>query len=281
MTHEPPRQPAPMTAAAPPVFTASMPEYYDTYLGPSKFDTVGAELVKRLPPRPAGDVLELACGTGLVTRRLREKLDPSLRLVATDISKPMLDYARGKYTAVDGIEWREADAMKLPFGDAEFGLVACALGAMFMPDKSAFYREARRVLKPGGMFLFSVWDRLEENLQDLIATEVIAGLFPGEKDVSFLTPFTMHDMGKVRSDLEEAGFRDVHAENVRLTLDHVSARTIAVGQMRGTPRGLLLEKKGFSLDEVADKVTDALARAGGADPFVGRGSIFIVTAARA
>lgn len=263
-----------------PLFTASMPEYYDTYLGPSKFDSVGAELVGRVPPRPPGDLLELACGTGLVTRRLRERLDPSLGLVATDISKPMLDYARKKYAGVAGIEWREADAMKLPFGDAEFGAVACALGAMFMPDKVAFFREARRVLKPGGILAFSVWDRLEENLQDKIATEVIAGLFPDEKDVSFLTPFTMHDMGLVRDQLEEAGFGAVRSENVRLAFDHVSARTIAVGQMRGTPRGLLLQQKGLSLDEVADKVTDALARAGGADPFKGRGSVFIVTATR-
>ena len=263
-----------------PIFTASMPEYYDTYLGPSKFDPVGAELVKRVPPSPPGDLLELACGTGLVTRRLRERLDPSLRVVATDISKPMLDYARAKYASVPGIDWREADAMNLPFSDEEFGAVVCALGAMFMPDKVAFFRECLRVLKPGGTFAFSVWDRLEENMQDRIATEVIAGLFPDEKDVTFLTPFTMHDMELVRAQLEEAGFGGVRSENVRLTLDHVSARTIAVGQMRGTPRGLLLEKKGFSLDEVADKVTDALAREGGADPFKGRGSIFIVTAAR-
>lgn len=263
-----------------PVFTASMPEYYDTHLGPSKFDAVGAELVKRVPAHPQGALLELACGTGLVTRRLRERLDPSLRVVATDISKPMLDYARGKYAGVAGIDWREADAMNLPFGDAEFGAVACALGAMFMPDKVAFFREARRVLKPGGAFAFSVWDRLEENLQDRIATEVIAGLFPDENDVAFLTPFTMHDMGLVRAQLEEAGYGGVRSENVRFTFDHVSARTIAVGQMRGTPRGLLLEKKGFSLDEVADKIADALSHAGGADPFRGRGSVFIVTARR-
>lgn len=265
-------------SASPPVFSSSMPEYYDNYLGPSKFDAFGAELANRLPANPPGDVLELACGTGLVTRRMRERLDPSLKLVATDISKPMLDYARAKYAAIPGIEWREADAMKLPFGDASFGAVACALGAMFMPDKVAFFREARRVLKPGETFIFSVWDRLEENSQDRIATAVIEALFPGDPEVSFMTPFTMHDTGKVRTQLAEAGFGDIQVDNVRIPLDRVSARTVAVGQMRGSPRGAMLARKGGSVDDVADRITAALTQAGGADPYRGHGSAFVITA---
>ena len=263
-----------------PVFTTSMPEFYDTYLGPSKFDAMGAELVRRFPAKPDGDVLELACGTGLVTRRLRERLDPRLRLVATDISKPMVDYARAKYAGVAGIDWREADAMSLPFDDASFGGVACALGAMFMPDKPAFYREARRVLAPGGPFVFSVWGRLEENSQDRIASAVIEDLFPGDPEVRFMTPFTMHDTGKVRDELAAAGFGDVRVDNVRIALNRVSARTVAVGQMRGTPRGALLARKGANLDEVADRITEALTRAGGADPYIGEGSAFVITALR-
>ena len=264
----------------PPVFSSSMPEYYDNYLGPSKFDALGAELARRLPTKPPGDVLELACGTGLVTRRMRDRLDPALRLVATDISKPMVDYARAKYADVRGIEWREADAMQLPFDDGSFGAVACAFGAMFMPDKVAFFREARRVLRPGGSFIFSVWDRLEENSQDRIATAVIEALFPGDPEVSFMTPFTMHDTGKISAQLGEAGFGDVQVENVRIELDRVSARTVAVGQMRGTPRGAMLARKGASLDEVADRITAALTEAGGADPYRGHGSAFVITTHR-
>ena len=261
-------------------FTASMPEFYDKYLGPSKFDAYGAELARRLPANPPGDVLEVACGTGLVTRHMRERLEPSRRLVATDISKPMVDYARAKYAGVPGIEWREADAMKLPFGDRTFGAVACALGAMFMPDKPAFYRETRRVLVPGGTFIFSVWDTLEENSQDRIATEVIAGLYPGDPEVTFMTPFSMHDTRKVEADLAQSGFGEVNVENVRIPLNRVSARTVALGQMHGTPRGALLARKGASLDQVADKITAALARAGGHDPYVGHGSAFVITARR-
>ena len=265
-------------SATPPVFSSSMPEYYDNYLGPSKFDAAGAELARRLPAHPPGDVLEVACGTGLVTRRIRERLDPALRLVATDVSKPMVDYARAKYATLPGIEWREADAMQLPFDDASFGAVACAFGAMFMPDKVAFFREARRVLRPGGTFIFSVWDRLEENSQDRVATAVIQSLFPDDADVSFMTPFTMHDTAKVRAQLGEAGFGEVEVENVRIELDRVSARTVAVGMRRGTPRGAMLARKGASLDEVADRITAALTAAGGADPYRGHGSAFLITA---
>ena len=99
-------------------FTGSIPEYYDSCLGPAWFDAFAVDLAQRLPVKPPGDVLEIACGTGLVTRRVRERLDPAVRLVATDLSKAMLDYARGKLSGRQGIEWREADALNLPFADA-------------------------------------------------------------------------------------------------------------------------------------------------------------------
>lgn len=77
-------------------FGGSMPEYYDRFIGPVQFLPFGADLAARLPREPAGDVLELACGTGIVTEQLRKRLAPSRRLVATDLSQAMLDYARGK-----------------------------------------------------------------------------------------------------------------------------------------------------------------------------------------
>jgi SAM-dependent methyltransferase len=261
-----------------PLFSGSMPEYYDNYLGPAQFDPFGRELAQRLPARPPGDVLELACGTGLVTRRLRERLDPSLRLVATDLSKPMLDYARAKLADCPGIEWREADAMKLPFADKEFGAAACAFGAMFMPDKGAFFREARRVLKPGGLLLLSVWNRIEENRHGQASAHVIQSLFPGDPDANFGTPYSMHDQPGIRAWLAESGFGDVAIDTVRLPLGRVSARTFAMGAVYGTPRASLLARKGADLAEVADKVAAELARVGGADPYIGEASALIVSA---
>ena len=75
-------------------YGGTIPEYYDTCLGPAWFDAFAVDLAQRLPARVAGNVLEIACGTGLVTRRLREHIDPGSRLFASDISKAMLDYAR-------------------------------------------------------------------------------------------------------------------------------------------------------------------------------------------
>ncbi len=146
-------------------FSGSVPEYYDSCLGPAWFDAFAVDLAQRLPAKPPGDVLEIACGTGLLTRRVRERLDPTVRLVATDLSKAMLDYARGKLSDSKGIEWREADAVNLPFGDCEFGAVVCAFGVMFVPDKKAVFREACRVLEEGGILLFNVWDSIDENPQ--------------------------------------------------------------------------------------------------------------------
>src|SRR3954465_7545513 len=122
-------------------FSGSIPEYYDSILGPAQLHALAADLVKRIPVRPKGDVLELACGTGIVTQRLRERVDSNFRLVATDVSDAMLAYARNK---VKGrIDWRIADMQALPFKENTFGLVVCGFGVMFLPDKKKVFGEAR------------------------------------------------------------------------------------------------------------------------------------------
>jgi ubiquinone/menaquinone biosynthesis C-methylase UbiE len=259
-------------------YGGTIPEYYDRYLGPAWFDAFGADLVQRLDGGVAGDVLEIACGTGLVTRRLRERVDPERRLVASDVSRAMLEYARNALSDCRGIEWREADATRLPFEGGEFSAVVCAFGMMFVPDKRAAFSEARRVLKSGGTFLFNVWDRIEENPASAINAGVIEGLFPGDAGVRFRTPYEMHDPGPLRQLLHETGFREARIGKKRVEVDGVSARRIAIGQIRGTPRSLLLEKRGVSLDDVIDKVTAALARAGGADPWRGTANAVVVEA---
>jgi ubiquinone/menaquinone biosynthesis C-methylase UbiE len=252
-------------------FTGSIPDFYDTCLGPAWFDAFAADLAKRLSPKPPGDVLEIACGTGLVTKHARERLDPAIRLIATDFSKSMLEYARVKLHARNGIEWREADGAKLPFGDNAFGAVLCAFGIMFIPDKQAALREARRVLKPGGRFLFNVWDRLEANPHAAANAKVFGRLFPGDKEMISTSPYEMYDRALLENLLSEAGFRDIRFDTKRVQVDAVSARTIAIGHIRGSPRSLLLEKRGASVDEVIELTTAAIAAVGGADPY--RGSV--------
>ena len=257
--------------------TFTGPEYYDKCLGPIFFDSFGADLVRRLPQRPPGDVLEIACGTGLVTRRLRERLDPSLRLVATDLSVTMLDYARAKLGDRKDIEWREADALNLPFEDHTFGAVVCGFGIMFMPDRQAMLREVRRVLVDGGIVLFNVWDGLEANPHAAINAAVVEGMFPGDAEARFRAPFDMNDFAYLRQLLAGAHLQETLIESKRIAIEGVDPHALATGQIRGTPRSALLVKRGASLDAVIQKVADALAAAGG-NPYFGYGQAVIVEA---
>ncbi len=257
--------------------TFAGPAYYDDCLGPLLLELFAVDLARRVPEHPAGDVLEIACGTGLVTKELRERLSPAVRLVATDVSRAMLDFAQAKPGVRPGIEWREADAMKLPFEDHEFAAVVCGFGMMFMPDRQAALTECRRVLKEGGVLVFNVWDRIEENPHALANDLVLEALFPGDAQVNYRFPYEMGDPGALRKVLAAAGFGEVRIETKRITVAAADPRRIATGQIRGTGRAALIEQRGVSLDAVIDKVAEALAIAGG-NPYYGPAQAVVVIA---
>jgi len=258
-------------------FGGSIPEYYDRCLGTAYFGPPAAELARRIPAKPGGDVLELCCGTGLASRRIRARLDPSVRFVATDLSAAMLDYGRVQ-PGTEGIEWQEADACALPFGDGAFAVVACALGFMFPPDRPKAFSEARRVLRPGGRLVFSVWDRIENNPTGLVGAEALESFAPGDPDLVFRTQYELADPDLLRRLVTGAGFTDFRVEAVKLEVAGVSARTIAEGQVRGTPRANLIAKKGFDLEKVIDTVGKALADYGGAERYRSKSSAIFVEA---
>lgn len=260
-------------------FTKGIAQNYDRYLGPAWFGPIAADLARRMPADPGGDVLEVACGTGLMTRPLRERLAPSRRLVATDLSQPMLDYARGRLEGVRGIEWMKADALDLPFADGEFAVLACSLGVMFPTEKERLFASFRRVLRPGGLLLFNVWDRKELNTCVRVYSEVIEGMFPGDPEMQFTVPYSMHDTARLRELVAGAGFSEPRIEKVPIQVQAPSARDVATGQVRGTPRGLLLTKRGVDLEEAIGKVAAALvAECGPAQPFRATGQVIVVEA---
>lgn len=224
-----------MTDTAP-QFGRSIPERYDRYLGPVLFEPYAADLARRITVRPGGRVLELACGTGIVTRALLGALPSDATLVATDLSESMLGFARERVPRDPRLEWRQADAMSLPFDDGTFDVVACQFGAMFFPDKLAGFAEAHRVLHPGGSFVFSVWGSLAENPLGRIPHEASARYFPPDDARGFYEiPFGFHDTGLIRRLLSDAAFADVRVHRVELSGRAESAAGLAEGLTRGTP----------------------------------------------
>lgn len=145
------------------VFAGPIPRFYDTLMVPLIFEAYAADMAELVAAVSPSSVLETAAGSGVVTRLLAPKLKADACYVVTDLNQPMLDYAATRQGLDSRIAWRQADALALPFEDASFDVVCCQFGAMFFPNRVAGYAEARRVLRPGGRFVFSVWDRIEEN----------------------------------------------------------------------------------------------------------------------
>src|SRR5215469_828124 len=226
------------------VFAGSIPAFYDRYLGSLLFEPYAADLAARVTDLARGRVLETAAGTGIVTRMLVRMLPEAVEIVATDLNQPMLDFAAAQ-AGVSRVTWRQADAASLPFEESSFDAVVCQFGVMFFPEKLTAYREARRVLRPGGRFVFSVWDRLEENELSQIVSDAVAQLFPQDPP-RFLarTPYTYCDIERIRSELADAGFSSVTAETLQQLSCAGSARDAVIGLCQGTPMRSEIEARG-------------------------------------
>lgn len=216
-------------------FVGSIPENYDRYLGPILFEPYAAALVEQLHLPANASVLELACGTGIVTRRLRDRLDPAAKIVATDLNEAMLACAARKFTDQDQVEWKQADATNLPFADCSFDAVVCQFGLMFFPDKHQAVREAYRVLKPGGVFVFNVWDAIELNDLPNLAHTIISDFFDDNPPDFYEIPFSFHDPETIKALLTEAGFKQVQTALVPFAAIGQSAHETMKGLVHGNP----------------------------------------------
>jgi SAM-dependent methyltransferase len=264
------------------LFAGSVPEIYQQYLVPLIFEPYAADLAARVVARKPTSVLEVAAGTGVVTRQLARTLSPDVSVVATDLNQSMLDHA----TSLGGarpIEWRHADAMQLPFADESFDAVVCQFGAMFFPDKAKAFAEARRVLRAGGNFVFSVWDRIEENEFADIVTQALATIFPDDPPRFMArTPHGYFDTAAILRDVQAGGFPRLPvittlAERSRAD----SPRIPAIAYCQGTPLKNEIEARTSSrLAEATDVAADEIARRFGSGPVDGKIQAHIVIVER-
>jgi ubiquinone/menaquinone biosynthesis C-methylase UbiE len=264
------------------VFAGNIPEIYDRFLVPVLFEPYAIDLAGRAARRRPRDVLETAAGTGVLTRALDKVLAADARIIATDLNQPMLDRAAAGQTAGSRITRRQADALDVPFGDAGFDVVLCQFGAMFFPDKVRAYAEARRVLKPGGHFLFNVWSRIAENdFADAVTRALAEHLGPDAPDFMARTPHGYHDVDKIEEELREAGFATSAVESVEHASRAASAGDAAIAFCQGTPiRNEIDARFPGRLEEATRFVADALARRFGQGAISGRMRAHVFTARR-
>ena len=261
------------------VFHGSVAKLYQTLMVPLIFEPYAADLARRLSGVSAARVLEIAAGTGVATRALAAALPGAAAIVATDLNQAMLDEAAAVGTARP-VEWRQADAMQLPFGDESFDAVVCQFGFMFLPDKPKGFSEARRVLRGGGVLIFSVWDRIEENEFADSVTRAVETLFPGDPP-RFLarTPHGYHDREAIRRDLAAGGFAAAPL------IDTVAARSRAAspdipaaGYCQGTPlRNEIEARDPAKLAEATAAASRAIAARFGGGAVDGKIQAHIVT----
>jgi len=243
------------------VFAGSIPENYDRHMVPLIFEPYAADLARRAAAFAPSAVLEIAAGTGVVTRALAPQLSPDARYTVSDLNRPMLDYAASRQPPDSRITWRQADALALPFDDAAFDLVCCQFGAMFFPDRVKAYREAKRVLQPGGHLLFSVWDRIEDNIFADDVTNALARMFPSDPP-RFLarTPHGYHDTALIRRELMDAGFSDVAIETRAEQSRAASPSIPAMAYCQGTLlRNEIESRDADKLQAATDYATAAIA----------------------
>jgi len=271
-----------VSASGDKVFAGSIPQLYDEYFVPLIFAPYAEDLAARVAAHGPSRVLEIAAGTGVVTRAMAKRLPASTSIVATDLNAPMIERAQANGTARP-VEWRTADAMSLPFGDATFDAVVCQFGVMFFPDRARAFAETRRVLKPGGAFLFNVWDRIEDNEFADVVTKALAELYPDDPPLFMArTPHGYHDRQRILADLSAGGFKLRAAlETVTHRSRAESPRHPAIAYCQGSPlRNEIEARDPGGLVRATDHAERAIARRFGPGAVDGRIQAHVITALR-
>ena len=261
------------------VFAGSIPELYERHMVPLIFEPYAEDLAARLRGRRVSRVLEIAAGTGVVTRALARELPRAAAIVATDLNPAMLEQAAA-VGAARPVEWRQADAMQLPFTDGAFDAVVCQFGIMFFPDRPKALAEMRRVLKPGGILHFSTWDRIEDNEIADAVTQALAQIFPSDPPRFMArTPHGYHDVDAIRRDVAAGGFAAApRIDTIAARSRAPSAHIAALAYCQGTPLSSEIEARGPGrLADATGRAAAEIARRFGAGPVDAKIQAHVVT----
>jgi len=243
-----------------------MPLFYDQGLGPVYFADFAEEIARRAAAAAPLQVLEVAAGTGIVSRRLRDFLPAEAHLVVTDLNSAMLDVARAKFGSEEGVDFQPANALSLPFRDEGFDALICQFGVMFFPDKEKACREAYRVLASGGHYIFSVWDSERHNPAARLLKDLVARFCPVDPPRFAGVAYTYHQIDPVRDLLDSVGFTGVNVSVVDMRKVVEDAYSLARGQIYGSPLFEEFRLRGVDAERVVDAFTEMLLREFGNQP---------------
>ncbi|WP_064710676.1 class I SAM-dependent methyltransferase [Rhizobium bangladeshense] len=265
------------SAASPPPFAAGIADVYQALLVPILFEPYASEMAIVAERSKPVSVLEVAAGTGALTRALRLRLDPAAEIVATDLSQAMIDVGAPTLT-MSRTHWMHADAQDLPFAHLMFDLVACQFGVMFFPDRPKAYGEAKRVLRSGGRFLFSTWDSLAANEFARCVDESLASLFASDPpDFLRRLPYSYFDPSSIEAEVASAGFEAVSCKRVELTSSAATAHDVAAAFCQGTPLSGEIELRAPDrMSEIVDEVTERVASRHGSRPYGSMSALIVV-----
>jgi ubiquinone/menaquinone biosynthesis C-methylase UbiE len=267
-------------AASDTQFAGSIPEMYDRLMVPLIFEPYAHDLAQRVQALKPQSILEIAAGTGVVTRAMAASLPATTRIVVTDLNQPMLDYAKAKLTGDARLTWQQADAQNLPFEDGSFDVVVCQFGAMFFPDKVKAYGEAHRVLRPGGRYVFNVWDKISENDFADEITNALASYFPDDPPRFMArTPHGYHEPRQIRDELAAAGFSNISVDAIDAVSKAPSPLDPAIAYCQGTPLRNEIEARDASrLKEATQHAAAAVERRFGSGSVEGRIRALVIAA---
>lgn len=238
-------------------FSGSIPKFYENNLGTIFFEPFSTEMALRVKDLKANSILEIACGTGRLTKYLPLVTPKKFSsITATDVNPAMLELAR-RTVAWKNIDWQVVDAMELPYGDSLFDVVVAQFGVMFYPDKQKAFKDSHRVLADNGSFIFSAWDSLRHNPIAQLTDNIITEFFPTDTPAFYKIPFSYFNEDEIRSDLATAGFRAVNIERLKLEGYAANANDAAVGLLQGTPLYNAIIERG---EELLPAMTEKLAQ---------------------